>query len=181
MDFLAESKAGGIGVLVSPRTGEDAGYKSLLKLTATLALQEKGTVRVLDCGNRFDVYQIARLIRRQTPLLTETLNQISVARAFTCYQVVTLFEQIPVTDEPKIVIDLLATFYDENVSLQEGHRLLNIVLGRLDEMRPLAPILISVYPPPQPERNSMVRVLCNAADHVLIHEPPPTYYAQPLF
>jgi hypothetical protein len=173
MDFLIEPKTGGIGVLVSPRSGEDAGYKALLKLTAVLALQ--GTVRVLDCGNRFDVYQIARLVRRQTPYVTETLNQISIARAFTCYQVVTLLEQTAVTPEPKIIIDLLATFYDENVSVVESQRLLNIINGRLKAMSCLAPILISVYQPHQPQRAGLVTAVCNMADHVLMHEQPPTY------
>jgi hypothetical protein len=178
MDFLTEPKAGGIGVLVSPRSGEDAGYKALLKVTAALALQS--SVRVLDCGNRFDVYQIARLVRRQTPRLTETLNRISIARAFTCYQVVTLLEQTAVTPEPKIIIDLLATFYDENVSIVEGQRLLNIIIGRLKVMGRLAPILISVYQPHQPERTGYVKAICDIADHVLIHEKPLTYQAQPL-
>ena len=178
MNFLAEPKSGEIGVLVSPRSGEGACYKALLKLTAALALQ--GSVRALDCGNRFDVYQVARLVRRQTPHLMETLNRITVARAFTSYQVVTLFEQTTTSPEPKIIIDLLATFYDENVSIIESHRLLNIVLGRLEQMRQLAPILISLHPPSQPERAGLVKLVCDMADHVLLYEQPPTYHSQHL-
>lgn len=178
MNFLSEPKSGEMGVLVSPRSG-GIGYKALLKLTAVLSL--RASVRVLDCGNRFDVYQIARLVRRQTPHVMEALDQISVARAFTCYQVVTLLAQTTVTREPKIVIDLLATFYDESVSVVEGRRLLNIVLGRLEEMRRLAPILVSVQPPPQPERAGLVKAVCDAADHVLLDEQPSTYQAQRLF
>jgi hypothetical protein len=179
MNFLSEPKRDEIGVLVSPRSGAGPDYMALLKLTAVLSLQS--SVRVLDCGNRFDVYQIARLVRRQTPQVMETLDRISVARAFTCYQVVTLVEQTAVTPEPKIVIDLLSTFYDENVSIAEGYRLLNIVLGRLQEIRRLAPILISIHPPPQLERAGLVTAVCNLADHVLVHEQPPIWRSRPLF
>jgi hypothetical protein len=179
MNFLTQPKSGEIGVLVSPRSGPGAGYKALLKLTAVLSLQS--SVVVLDCGNRFNVYQVARLVRRQTPQVMETLDRIHVARAFTCYQVVTLLSETAVTRQPKIIIDLLATFYDENVSINEAHRLLKIVLGRIQEMHRLAPILVSLHQPPQPERAGLVTAVCNIADHVLIHEQPPTYQSQRLF
>jgi hypothetical protein len=179
MDFLSSPKQGEIGVLVTPRSGPGAGYKALLKLTAVLALQSP--VRVLDCGNRFDVYQIARLIRRETPQVMAMLDRIAVARAFTCYQVVTLLAETAVTPEPKIIIDLLSTFYDENVSVPEGQRLLKMVLGRLQALRGPAPIVISLYPPPQPERAGLVKMVCDTADHILLHEQPPGYQARRLF
>lgn len=178
MNFLEQPKRGEIGVLVSSQGDKSSGYQSLLKAAAVLALQ--APVRVLDCGNRFNVYQIARLVRRQTPLVSQTLDRISVARAFTCYQVVSLLEQTAVTPEPKIIINLLSTFYDENVSLTEAHRLLAIVIGRLKEMRRLAPILISLQAPPQPQRTTLVTAVCNIADHLLLQEPPLTYHPRPL-
>jgi hypothetical protein len=179
MDFLTQSKAKGIGVLVSPRSGEDAGYKALLKLTAVLSL--RGSVRVLDCGNRFDVYEVARLVRRQTPQVTETLERISVARAFTCYQVVSLLEDTAAAPEPTVVIDLLATFYDENVAVGEIQRLLYLVLGRLQKLSLAAPVLISLYPPHRPERAGLVSAVCNVAEHVLVYERPVVYRAGRLF
>jgi hypothetical protein len=178
MNFLEQPKRGEIGLIISSRPGKSTAYQPLLKAAAFLALQTP--VRVLDCGNRFDVYQIARLVRRQTPLVSQTLDRISVARAFTCYQVVTLLEQTAVTPEPKIIINLLSTFYDENVSLTEAHRLLALVIGRLKEMRRLAPILISLQAPPQAQRTSLVTAVSNIADHILLQEPPPTYHPQPL-
>jgi hypothetical protein len=62
----------------------------------------------------------------------------------------------------------------------EVGRLLKIVIGRLQAMRQLAPILINIQPPPTPERAGLVTAVCNIADHLLIQEPPPVYQARRL-
>jgi hypothetical protein len=142
----------------------------MAEFTARLAM--RGQVHVLDGGNSFDAYRVARLIRRQTPRLDQLLERILVARAFTCYQVVTLFEQAPATPAPHLVLDLLATFCDESVSAEEGRRLLKQVLLHLDRLRKQAPIVVTVRRPPQPERAGLVDALVEAADHVLIRERP---------
>ena len=58
------------------------------ELAAHLALE--GPVQVLDGGNFFDAYTIARQVRRRTHHLKEVLEQLGIARAFTCYQMVSL-------------------------------------------------------------------------------------------
>jgi hypothetical protein len=91
-------------------------------LAAIARLGEGGPVRVLDGGNRFNAYTVARAIRLadpstplgvetadvglsrgdplrgrcapQTPTRLEILNRITVSRAFTCYQVLSLLESI---------------------------------------------------------------------------------------
>ncbi|NJN44425.1 MAG: hypothetical protein HC806_06705 [Anaerolineae bacterium] len=66
MNALDQLKPGEIAVLVAPRAEEE----KMLELTALLAL--RGRVGVLDGGNSFDAYQVARLLRRRTSQLTET-------------------------------------------------------------------------------------------------------------
>lgn len=166
MAELPDIPGGEIGLLIGPR----AGCEPMLELTAALALQ--GPVRILDGGNSFNVYRVARQIRRRTSRLTETLNRISVARAFTCYQVVTLFEETAVAPFPHLALDLLATFYDENISLAESCRLLQLVAVHLQRLRQHAPVIISLHPPHQPERALLVQLLMDIADHVSITEPP---------
>jgi hypothetical protein len=166
MTFPPDLAAKNLSLLIGPK----AESETMIELAATLAL--RGPVRVLDGGNRFDAFRLARLIRRQTPQLDQALERVQVARAFTCYQVVTLFEQTPAVTRPQLVLDLLATFYDENVSLKESHRLLRIVLGHLDRLRRQAPVAVSIHPPSQPERAGLVDALKEAADHVLIRETP---------
>lgn len=160
MNRLPEPVAGKMALLVGPRAEREA----MLNIAALLAL--RGSVRVLDGGNSFNALWVARAIRRQTPHLAPALERIFVARAFTCYQVVTLFEQTPATETPQLVLDMLATFGDESVTVGESLRLLRIVVNHLRRLRQRGPVVVSIRPPPQPERQSLVRLLAEAADHV---------------
>lgn len=160
MNRLPEPVAGKMALLIGPRAEREA----MLNIAALLAL--RGPVRVLDGGNSFNALWVARAVRRQTPYLKPALGRIFVARAFTCYQVVTLFEQTSATETPQLVLDMLATFYDESVTLEESLRLLRIAIGHLRRLRQRGPVVVGVRPPPQPERQQLVRVLAEAADHI---------------
>ncbi len=173
MKQLPERTRGKIILLHSPPP------KAMLTLATKLALA--GPLSVLDTGNQFDAYQIARLIRRQTVELNTVLNRLHVARAFTCYQVITLFEQSLNEAQPYMVLDLLSTFYDENVSHQESHRLLQIVISHLKQLRQHVPVVISVNPPRQKKRLSLIHTLANLADRELIWQTPPPAVPLKLF
>ena len=151
----------------------------MLELSAQLALC--GPVRVLDGGNSYNALYVSRYIRRHTVQLNETLNRIAVARAFTCYQVITLLAETAASSHPTLVLDLLATFYDENIELREAHRLLRDVVSQLHRLRRLAPVIVSLRPPPpqQPERAALSRPLEKIADHLLIRGPVETAVYQP--
>ncbi len=140
--------------------------ENMVELAATLALQ--GPVHVLDGGNSFSAYRAARFVRRRTRHSSEALQRILLARAFTCYQVVTLLRQTPESADPKLVMGLLATFCDESVSVGESHRLLEIVTGELFRLRRSSAVVVSTRRPPQPERAGLVDVLVDAADQVLL-------------
>jgi hypothetical protein len=140
--------------------------ETMIELIAHLAL--KGQIRVIVSGNRFDVHHLARILRRQTTQVDAVLGQINLARPFTCYQVITLFEQTAVLPQPLIVTDLLSTFCDENVAVTESYRLLQIVISHLRRLRQHAPVVVSLAVPPQPERVGLVALLEAIADHVLL-------------
>ncbi len=162
MTYPPEIVAGTLSLMIGPRAEREA----MTELTAMLAL--RGPVCVLDGGNSFDAYWVARLIRRQTPRLTEGLHNVQIARAFTCYQVLTLFRQTPAGPAPQLVFNLLATFCDESVTVEESRRLLGVVLEHLDRLRQKAPVAVSVSRPPQPERAVLIDMLAKAADQVLV-------------
>jgi len=166
MNFLPDIATGEIGLLIGPHAEKE----TMLELTAVLAL--RGPVQALVGGNRFDAHQLARLIRRRTTRLKEALNRVTVARAFTCYQVVTLFAETPTTSSPQLVFDLLATFEDESVSIAESYRLLRLVVEHLHRLRRQAPVIVSLRPPRQPGRAGLVKVVMEVADHVFIRETP---------
>jgi hypothetical protein len=136
----------------------------MVELAGSIAL--RGDVHVLDAGNSFSAYGAARYVRRQTPRSRDVLRRILVARAFTCYQVVTLLKQTPDSADPKLVMDLLGTFSDESVSLEESRRLLWVVIGELRRLRRTAAVAVSISRPPQAERAGLVNLLVEASDRV---------------
>ena len=148
--------------------GERAESETLLDFTAVLAL--RGPVCILDAGNRFDPYRVARAIRRQTAQLDQALGRIYVARAFTCYQVITLLQKTPATPMPHLLFDLLATFSDQAVSYAESTRLLHIVVGELLRLRRQAPVIVSAKPVPAEGRSGLLRMLKSTADLVLFSD-----------
>ena len=122
-----------------------AAKPQMLDLAAHLAIG--GPLRVLDGGNQFNVYPVARTIRRLSHNLTATLQSITLARAFTCYQMVVMLNDAPILTTPTLVFDLLSTFYDENVTMQESQRLLLSCFIHLRRLSQQAPVVISARPP----------------------------------
>jgi hypothetical protein len=145
-------------------------HDTLLNLIAQLAWHQP--VRVVVGGNRFEAHTLARLVRRYTIQLEAVLGRIQIARPFTCYQTVTLFEQLAATPEPLIVLDLLQTFADESISTRESYRLLYLMIDHLHRLRQAAPVIISLKPPPQPDRAGLVTILKATADVILLPNTP---------
>lgn len=132
-------------------------------LIADLAL--RGPLRVLDAGNCFAAYPIARHLRRATADLSAALQRIQVARAFTCHQVLALLEDSPADTLPVLVLDLLSTFLDENVRLAERRRLLLRCTQELERISRHAPVGIIVrLRAARPEILPLLQILEEAAD-----------------
>jgi len=110
-------------------------------------LSAGGELRVLDGGNRFNVYPVARAVRREAPDLPGALARIRLSRAFTCYQMAALLAETPADGLPTLVIDLLATFYDDNVRLEESQRVLAGCIPHLQRLSQCAPVVVSAKPP----------------------------------
>lgn len=153
----------------------------LLMLTAYLA--RRGGVQVLDAGNRFNVYPVARALRRLGSAdFTQALRRIRIARAFTCHQVAALLAAIPLAHEPVLVFDLLDTFSDQSTPLRERRRLLESSLGHLRRLAGNTFVLVSVRPPPpgQEDPAGLVQMVQAAADRVWLQEEAPAA-VQPRF
>lgn len=178
MDALTIPEINQLYVVVGGREAN----RRLLDLTARLAL--RGPLLLLDCGNRANPLPIARELRRLTIDPLPALENIHAARAFTCYQVTALLEQVSglPNPQPGLIFDLLATFYDERVSFAEGRRLLKQCFAYLAPLRDRAPLLISVRPPPAdfPERQVFIEMLAQIADQSWVEIPSPTQPPQQL-
>ncbi len=140
MNTLPELVPGRLWVVSAPRSA----MRLLLDLAARLALA--GALRVLDCGNCFNVYTVTQALHQHTMDTTAALKRISVARAFTCYQVTTLLESTPQDSTPTLVLDLLSTFYDESVSPGERRRLLDRNVTALRRLSRQGSVLVSIHP-----------------------------------
>jgi hypothetical protein len=134
--------AGSFILLVGPRSLNTS------MLTAIARLGEGAPVRVLDGGNRFNAYTLARLARGRP----EVLERITVSRAFTCYQVLSLLESTPASLSPFVVLDLLNTFYDESVQVGERKRLLRLCITQLKRLEAAAGGAVSLHPPAVPSQ-----------------------------
>jgi hypothetical protein len=176
MDASIQLHPGQLYLILAPRS---AGRKLANAFIARLALA--GEVRVLDGGNLFDFHTIARSVRRETYELEAALERICVARAFTCYQMVALLVQTPTSQAPTLVLDLLSTFYDENVPLLERLRLLEQSLAQLRRLSQPAPVVVSAAGSPADPSGELLARLETEADHVLRLEPPVQVVQERLF
>ena len=158
-----EPKAGSWILLVGPRSLNSS------MLTAIACLGERCSLRVLDGGNRFNAYTVARAARGRRDIL----EHITVSRAFTCYQVLSLLESTPSTQAPFVVLDLLNTFYDESVQIGERKRLLRSCLAHLERLEWFAGGVVSVHPPAVPSQAAIELLSLLQASAV------DTFFAQP--
>lgn len=150
----------------------------VLEVIARLALH--GRVQVVVGGNRFDAHRLARIIRRHTIQLDQTLARIHQARPFTCFQALKLLaETQPVT--PLVAIDVLTTFYDENISDAESVRLVSLAVAQLQRLSEQAPVLVTVRPAAVPARAGLIKIVQRAASQLYIYEFPDKTVQPPLF
>jgi len=128
-------------------------------------------VRVLDGGNRFNAYTVARAARGRRDIL----DRITVSRAFTCHQLLALLESTAASPAPFVVLDLLRTFYDESVPAGERKRLLRGCLAQLHRLEQAGGGLVSVHPPAlaSPAAVDLLRMLQAAAQSTYFVQPAP--------
>jgi hypothetical protein len=181
--LFSPGSAGGISLPLGRSTlllvAPHAAAPLMLELAARLSTT--GAVRVLDGGNRFNVYPVSQGIRRLTGNIYPCLEQISLARAFTCYQMLALLEETPAIDAPTLLLDFLATFNDESVPLPESLRLLEVCLPHFHRLSAQAPLVISAKPVPAVtlERGALLERLQEIADQQWVLEPARTVRMQP--
>ncbi len=160
MNALTIHKNKQIALLIAP----NAAQTLMLELVGKLAIE--GPVHVLDGGNQLNVYRVARTIRLYTEHLSHALKNISIVRAFTCYQMAAALNQTRMPPGPILVLDMLSTFYDENVHLIESKRLLNACLKDMHRISASTSIAVSARPPlaAQRDRLALLEILRQSAN-----------------
>lgn len=176
--LLPDLPAGQLLLVIAPAR---LGRELMLRLAARLAA--RGPVQVIDGGNSFDAYRLARAIRRQTHAVGAALERLQVARAFTCYQMAALLAHAPAGTNPTLVFDLTATFYDESARPAESLRLLQVCMRHLHRLNRTARVVVSACPSAseQGRRPELLALLSEITENVLVLEPPQTQQPPRLF
>lgn len=176
MDILPVFRKDSLIVVSSHNAAKD----EIAALSAELAL--RGSVTILDGGNCFPFYRFARLIRSKTVEGAVAVKRLFIRRAFTCYQMLELLSSSPALNQPYLVLNLLSTFYDEQIPEREVRRLLDACLVEVNRLSMTAPIMISLSPPKLPERAFLSEQVCQSADHsFILDEPAPEFIQTALF
>jgi len=116
-------------------SGEGALPRAMSMAAAALARGE--LVLLLDGGNCFDVYPIARAARMHGLAPEPMLKRLFVSRAFTCHQMSALIreklgpELRRLGAQKVVILGLLYTFCDEDVPEREAHTLLKKTMESL--------------------------------------------------
>jgi hypothetical protein len=91
----------------------------------------------------------------------------------------TLLEGAASLPQPHLLLDLLVTFYDEQVPLPETSRLLDGCLRQVERLAQNAPVLVTVTPPRTPERAEFIERVSTRASRVYLPEQTALPVAQP--
>jgi hypothetical protein len=161
METLPVPYPGQLLLLAAPRPFLN---QAMPLLVARLSLPDG--VRVLDFGNSFNFHIVARSLRRHTADLHAHLERIEIARAFTCYQVLSLLAQTPSSIRPTICLEFLSTFYDENVATAERGRLFDQSLAHLQRLSQTTPVAVSAAVPPAGQSDAWFAILEEQATQV---------------
>jgi hypothetical protein len=76
-------------------------------------------------------------------------------------------------------LDLLATFYDEQISVQEVRRLLDGCLREVERLCRTSPVLVTTTPPPTAGRAFLVEQLCARVGQLFAVDVPALPLLQP--
>lgn len=173
MDILPVLKTGKLIVIYT----SDAARTESMVLIAELSL--RGAVTIMDGGNRYRPYQVAKLLRTKTVDISTAANRLFSRRAFTCYEMNTLLSSTPSLNQPYLILDLLNTFYDDHVPAYEADRLLKSCLAQIQRLGLSGPVVVTLAPPLAEERGFLLEQVCRQADEVIIKEVPICQPTQP--
>jgi hypothetical protein len=136
-------------------------FEPLLLICAKLA--EHVPLTILDCNRRYDPSIVVRAARGRI----EITDRIRSQRAFICYEVAKLLQRTPTSEMPILVLDMLSSFYDENVQLSMRRFLLENSIVHLKRLSNGGGVAVFVQPPPvQSDSRSLFERLQSAAPKV---------------
>jgi hypothetical protein len=129
----------------------------------------RGVVQVVVGGNRISFGHLPLILGDQIGSVYEVMDRILVSRAETCYQmqdVLTALEPSPV---PIVVIDMLESFYEEDLTPKEVASLLQKCIKHIHNLSEAAPVLISASG--DPSRPELLELIEQNSDERFYFQP----------
>jgi hypothetical protein len=144
-------------------------------ITEIATLAYRSPLMILDCGRQYDPTLVAIALEGRA----EIADRIKTRHAFICSESVRVLQTTPVSNAPVIVLDLLSTFYDENVQLRLRQFLLESAIQHLNRLCRQAGVAVIAYPPPTSTvSQQLFERLKFAASRVITYEIPPAPFHQ---
>jgi hypothetical protein len=147
----------------------------LSMIMASQMLSRDVLLAVIDGCNGFDIHTITKFAREKRLDPDILLNRIFISRGFTCYQMeAAITNRLPVflnanNSRAGMVLGLLDTFYDEQVSSREVQQILARVLLALQKIKKDGVSILLVcyeWNVMSAERNTLFGRLKESADNV---------------
>lgn len=131
-------------------------------------------IKVIVGANRISFDQLPLILGERVGEVYEVMDRILVSRAESCYQMEDVLAALEPGPAPIIIIDMLASFYDEDLSLGEVTLLLKKCLRRIHQLSDAAPILISAeVDAARPELLELLERHCDQRFYFQPEEPAP--------
>jgi hypothetical protein len=169
MNLTPHLRFGGLVVFCGPQAVTSVAHR----LLAGLVL--RGAVHVLDAGNRLQPYALIEHLRQHTPEVATISQRLHLRRVFTAHQVLDALASSPASPTPLVILDLLATFYDETLPMPQARSLLGRCLAHLRRLTRTSPLFVFLVPPPHLARRDLLDAVCQHATTLFFDpEPLPT-------
>lgn len=172
--MLFTSVSLGLCVLVCERqTAGDAATRLLVELAL------RGEALAIDGGNLLQAYPLARALRERTNRFDLFCQRVRIRRAFTAYQMLALLESLPLLTSPLVILDPLASFYDETLPVGQARWLAQRCLGEVERLKQAAPVFILLRTCPSPQRRFLHEMVCHRADTLFFEPEKTSSFVQP--
>jgi hypothetical protein len=137
----------------------------IAELIATMAIRE--SFSIVAGSEWLPLYDVARHLSYQTNDFKRIMDQVRLARAFTCYQLLDILNHTPPVREPLLVVNGLHPFYDADVQPDVRSRVLEACVRRLDDLSYARPIAVIVEHEEAVEYETYFPKLAAIADRIL--------------
>lgn len=129
----------------------------------------RGAVQVIVGGNRISFDHLPLILGEQISNVYEIMDRILVSRAETCYQMQDVLAALEPSPVPIVITDMLASFFEEDLTPQEVTLLLQKCIGHVHKLSETAPVLISASG--DPSRPNLLELVEQNSDERFYFQP----------